>query len=97
MTPAPAQFPAESAWGGMTAKVLSRLSGLGSPEQNNASVVLLVEHGSVGYLLTGDIDSTAEAEIVARGTPVGADILKVGHHGSRYSSGADFLAALAAD
>ena len=89
MTPAPAQFPAEYVWGGMTARVLNPLPGLGSPEQNSASVVLLVEHGSVGYLLTGDVDSTAEAAIVARGTPVAAEILKVAHHGSRYSSGAD--------
>jgi competence protein ComEC len=67
--------------------VLNPVADLVNPEQNNASVVLLVEHGSVGYLLTGDIDSTAEAEIVARGTPVAADILKVAHCGSRYSSG----------
>jgi competence protein ComEC len=96
MTPAPAQYQAEFVWGGMMARVLNPLPGLSDPEQNNASVVLLVEHDQIGYLLTGDIDSTAEAEIVARGTPVTADILKVGHHGSRYSSGNGFLAAVGA-
>ena len=33
---------------------------------------------------------------MARGTPVAAEVLKVAHHGSKYSSGADFLAAVQA-
>lgn len=94
-TPAPAQYPTVYQWGGMTVYVLNPESGLTNPDQNNASVVLRVEHGNVTFLLTGDIDSTQEAAIVARGTPVAADILKVAHHGSQYSSGADFLAAVA--
>ena len=94
LTLTPAQYPAVYTWGAMTVHVLNPESGLSTPEQNNASVVLLVQHGSVDFLLTGDIDSTQEATVVARGTPVAAEILKVAHHGSAYSSGASFLAAV---
>jgi competence protein ComEC len=91
----PAQFPGTFNWGDMTAQVLNPAYGLTNPETNNASVVLLVSHGSVSFLLTGDIDATQEATVMARSTPVAADILKVAHHGSSYSSSAAFLAAVA--
>ena len=96
LAPVPAQYPAEYAWGGLAVQVLNPQPGLTSPDQNNASVVLRVQHNSVEFLLTGDIDSTVEAAIVARGTPVAAEVLKVAHHGSAYSSGANFLAAVQA-
>ena len=89
----PMQYPQEYAWGETTANVLNPLPGLDDPETNQASVVILINHGTVNYLFTGDIDSTVEATIVARGTPVAAEILKVAHHGSEDSSSAAFLAA----
>lgn len=91
----PAQFPSEKRWGEFSVQVLNPPAGLSAPEQNEASVVLRIEHGDSSWLLTGDINATTEAQIVARGTPVAADVLKVAHHGSKYSSGADFLAAVA--
>jgi competence protein ComEC len=94
LTLTPAQYPAVYTWGAMTVHVLNPEAGLSSPEQNNASVVLLVQHGSVDFLFTGDIDSTQETTVVARGTPVAAEILKVAHHGSAYSSSDSFLAAV---
>jgi hypothetical protein len=45
-------------------------------------------------LLPGDVDAAVEASVLARGTPVAAQILKAGHHGSKYSSGEVFLAAV---
>lgn len=94
LTPAPAHFPAEYLWGGLTVQVLNPAPGLLDPDQNNASVVLRVSHGQTDFLLTGDIDSTTEAAVVARGTPVAAEVLKVAHHGSALSSGAGFLSAV---
>jgi competence protein ComEC len=91
----PAQYPDTFSWGDMTVNVLNPEPGLSNPETNNASVVLLVRHGSVDFLFTGDIDATQEVKVIAHGTPVAAEILKVAHHGSNYSSGADFLAAVA--
>jgi len=90
----PAQYPDTFIWGEMTVNVLNPESGLVNPDTNNASVVLIVRHGEVKFLFTGDIDSGQEATIVARGTLIPADILKVAHHGSNYSSSAGFLSAV---
>jgi competence protein ComEC len=60
---------------------------------NEASVVLLVGRGACRVLLTGDIGIPAETELVAAlGDSLRAELLHAGHHGSRHSSGAAFLA-----
>ena len=64
----------------------------GSP--NDASVVLRVEHGRTRWLLTGDAEVAGEAALVARyGGTLAADVVKVGHHGSRTSSAPALVAA----
>ena len=56
-------------------------------DANDASIVLLVEYGATRWLLTGDAETRAEADLVARyGALLRADVVKVGHHGSRTSS-----------
>jgi len=94
LTLAAAQFPGVYSWGTMTAYVLNPSSGLSNPDQNDASVVILVNHGDVDFLFTGDIGSASEATVVARGTPIASEILKVAHHGSKFSSSADFLSSV---
>ena len=95
----PAQYPATYTWGLMTAYVLNPAPGLSDPEQNDVSVVILVKHGQVDFIFTGDISSNVEATVMARATPPGpqAEILKVSHHGSKYSSSDSFLAAVQPD
>ncbi|HEX5657122.1 MAG TPA: DNA internalization-related competence protein ComEC/Rec2 [Polyangiales bacterium] len=62
-------------------------------EPNDNSFVLRVSHGAHTFLLTGDIEREAEADLIAR---IGhADVLKLGHHGSRTSSAPEFLRAVA--
>jgi competence protein ComEC len=62
---------------------------------NNASIVLrLVTHGVV-FLLTGDVEPPAQAELMADPGALRADVLKVPHHGSRYQD-PDFLHAIGA-
>jgi hypothetical protein len=90
---AAAQYPQTHDWGGITAHILNPVAGLTDPSQNDACVVTLLEYGTARFLFTCDISSAVEGQIVARGTPVAADILKVAHHGSKYSSSASFLAA----
>jgi competence protein ComEC len=66
-----------------------------SSDINNNSVVLRVTFGHVAMLLTGDAQSEAEARLLSHGAAdLRADILKVGHHGSAYSSTPAFLAAV---
>ena len=66
-----------------------------SSDINNNSVVLRVEFGRTAMLFTGDAQAEAEARLLAHGSAeLRADILKVGHHGSAYSSTPEFLAAV---
>jgi len=59
---------------------------------NDDSFVLEVRHGRRSFLLMGDAEHEAEAELL-RDHPgaLRADVLKVGHHGSRTSTGQAFL------
>ena len=59
---------------------------------NNGSIVLRLEHGEVSFLLTGDIEVEGERYLMAvAGDELRADVLKVGHHGSRTSTAQPFL------
>jgi competence protein ComEC len=94
LTLVPAQFPGELTWGMTTAYILNPLPGMVNPDTNEVSLVLLFDQLEIEYLFPGDIDSTVESEIIARGTPVAADILKVAHHGSNTSTSIEFLNAV---
>lgn len=62
-------------------------------DNNDNSMVLLFEHKNDRILFTGDIGMKAEAELLTE--DIKTDILKVSHHGSKNSTGAEFLAASA--
>jgi len=62
--------------------------------QNNDSLVMRVQYGATGFLLTGDMEKKIEEELYARGLLRPADVLKVGHHGSRTSTNPDLLSAV---
>jgi len=67
---------------------------VGAGDGNEASVVLHVQHGATRWLLSGDAEHAGEADLVARyGARLAADVVKVGHHGSRTSSTPAFVAA----
>lgn len=59
---------------------------------NEDSLVLLIEYGSFQALFAGDAGFPAEQEMRSRTRPV--DLLKVGHHGSRGSTGDEWLDSL---
>jgi len=78
-------------FGAARAEVLSPAGLSGDP--NSDSLVLRLEAGGRSFLFTGDCTGPNEAavgSICARGPPI--DVLKVAHHGSRYSTSAAFLA-----
>lgn len=54
---------------------------------NNTSLVLMLHYGSFKMLLTGDAEAPVEDALQQKyGTDLQADVLKVGHHGSKTSS-----------
>jgi competence protein ComEC len=61
---------------------------------NDASLVLRLSYGEVSFLFTGDIESSAEREILRTGVNLQSTVLKVPHHGSKSSSTPDFLEAV---
>lgn len=62
---------------------------------NDNSLVLRVTHGTQRVLLTGDVESLAEAQLLrTRESHLRAEVLKVAHHGSRTSSTGTFLRAV---
>ncbi len=60
-------------------------------EENERSLVLRVRHDDNTLLLTGDLDRRGEAALLESGVNLRADVLKVGHHGSRYGTSEAFL------
>lgn len=57
-------------------------------ELNDYSAVLKVSYGETSFLFMGDAESLVENEIKSN---VSADVIKVGHHGSKTSSSEDFV------
>jgi competence protein ComEC len=65
-----------------------------SPAGNDASLVLRLTFGEVSFLFPGDVESSAEGEILKTGVSLRSTVLKVPHHGSKTSSTKDFLEAV---
>jgi competence protein ComEC len=82
-------------WDGVRFELLHPVHAKVKPKKvNDLSCVLKVSAGAHSMLLTGDIEKPSEAQLLVRAPgsfPV--DVLLVPHHGSRTSSGAEFLAA----
>lgn len=60
---------------------------------NDTSIVLKLTYGKTSYLLMGDATNNVEKEILSK--DLKSDVLKVGHHGSQYSTHAQFLKKVA--
>jgi competence protein ComEC len=72
----------------------------GKNDVNENSVVLRLTYRCPAcarpfrMLFTGDAGKKTEERLLERGVDVAADVLKVGHHGSAYSSTPRFIAAV---
>ena len=78
--------------GGLAFKVLGARTE--AAEVNETSVVLKLVYGQFRALLTGDIGSETEQVLVNSGSNLRSNVLKVGHHGSKFSSSEEFLRAV---
>lgn len=66
----------------------------GDDADNENSFVAKLVYGEFSVLLTGDAGLPSEAAMVAAALPLQSTVLKVGHHGSKSSSGQAFLDAV---
>jgi competence protein ComEC len=66
------------------------------PAKNNDSIVMRWEFGGRAFLLPGDAEKQAERQILSENSAdsLHADVLKIGHHGSKNSTTEEFLAAV---
>ena len=64
-------------------------TGTGEKDLNEASIILRMIFGNKTYLFTGDI--TEEVEETILNSNIDIDVLKVAHHGSKYSSSEEFV------
>lgn len=60
---------------------------------NDNSLILRLKHGRRTALLMGDAEAEAEADLLERSPQLGAEVLKVGHHGSSTSTSRRILKA----
>ena len=73
--------------GDATLKII--YTGTNTTDLNNTSIVLKMTYGKDTFLFTGDATDTTEKKILNK--DIEAEVLKVGHHGSKYSSTTEFL------
>ena len=70
------------------------LNGQFFKEDNDTGVVSKLIYGKNSFLFTADIDNKQEQKLVDDKCDLQSDVLKVAHHGSKYSSSDIFLAAV---
>ncbi len=85
------------AWSGLHTDVLSptRTYENAGAAVNDDSLVLRMSYGKASVLLEGDAEARSESAMVANNLLSPVTLLKVGHHGSKTSTTADFLTAVA--
>lgn len=84
----------------MTVEVVHPVDPLDPASTNNASVSVRMTYGEVTFLFTGDMETEGGEDVILDAVSSGiidditADVLKVAHHGSRTSTGDEWLDAV---
>ncbi|MEI6143946.1 MAG: hypothetical protein WCP85_32020, partial [Mariniphaga sp.] len=63
-------------------------------DENDKSIVLLLQFGDFGYFTGGDIAFSTERKIAEKNLVTDVDVCKADHHGSHLSSDCDFMTSL---
>lgn len=67
------------------------VSGREFDDLNDSSIVTRLTYQNNSFLFTGDAPTEVEEELINTGVSLESKVLKVGHHGSKYSSSREFL------
>lgn len=76
-------------FGDCTATVLAPLQIV--DDHNENSLILRITCGETSFLFTGDMEESEEEDLLASRADLSADVLKVAHHGSGYTTSTRFL------
>lgn len=80
--------------GGLTMEFLAPCSAE-YDDLNNYSAVLKITYNDSSFIFMGDAEDVSENEMLENSySKLNADVLKVGHHGSKYSTTEDFINAV---
>ncbi len=82
---------------GVTLEILSPNKNYVSEYLSNvheSMVVARLVYASTSILFTGDMEEELERELIVSGVDLRADVLKIGHHGSKTSTSEEFLRAV---
>ncbi|MCD4760931.1 MBL fold metallo-hydrolase [bacterium] len=60
-------------------------------DYNDNSIVMRLSYGDIDFLFTGDLTTIGEERLLSTGLVLESEVLKVCHHGSKYSSSEKFL------
>lgn len=88
----PAQYGETYSYGAIDIDILGPIDE--SDDLNSMSVVSRVCYKNVSVMLTGDAEKDEEKSILSECSDMSADILKVGHHGSKTSTCNEWLDAV---
>ena len=78
---------------GLTLDIYVPSMAVNTENENDTSLSVKARYGEFSALYTGDLSRKGEI-FLAMNNDVDADLLKVSHHGSRYSSGTEFIDAV---
>lgn len=67
----------------------------GSGNDNNKSLVINISNNMLNFMLTGDIEKSAEKNLISQVQDIQTNVLLAPHHGSATSSSMEFLHAVA--
>jgi beta-lactamase superfamily II metal-dependent hydrolase len=63
----------------------------GGNETNANSIVLKLDYGDFSILLMGDAEAQTEERLLRKDPELKAQLIKIGHHGSKYATSDDFI------
>ncbi len=78
--------------GGATVTFVNTLTEAQS--SNDSSLAIRIEYEDNSVLLTADIETEAEADMLRSGVPISSDVLKIAHHGGNTSCTEAFIRAV---
>lgn len=92
VNPIAAQHGESLELGSATVEVLAPLKQY--KELNNMSIVMKITYGETSFLFQGDAESQVEKDLLYSDYDLTADVLKLGHHGSKTASTEKYLDAV---